>query len=157
LEAAAPRAERVFLFLLPGGRPRRRDGEGAAAAIDAVFLPLPLGRPGPRFSRRPTSPGARAARVAAEEVVAAAAAAVRAAKVFLLRLPFGRPRFRDAGGVISGASVFFSLPSEIPSPPTAESLSEDMAGLRSEERLEAEGEMGMRPQPQALPAFKEER
>jgi hypothetical protein len=134
LEAAAPKAARVFLFLLPGGRPRRRGGKGVAAPVDAVFLLLPLGRPGPRFSGTPTSPGARAARVAAEGVVAAAAAAAGAAKVFLLRLPFGRPRFRDAGGVISGASAFFSLPSGISSPPTAEPLREVMAGLSSERR-----------------------
>jgi hypothetical protein len=82
---------------------------------------------------------------------------MRAAKVFLLRLPFERPRFRDTGGVISSASAFFSLPFEIPSPPTVEPLREDMAGLSIEERLEAEGEMGVRPQPRALSAFKEER
>jgi hypothetical protein len=70
---------------------------------------------------------------------------------------YQRPRFRDVGGVISDASVFFSLPHGIPSPPMAEPLREDMAGLSSEERLEAEGEMGVRPQPRALSAFKEER
>jgi hypothetical protein len=67
-------------------------------------------------------------------VVAVAAAAARAAKVFLLRLSFGCPRFRDAGGVISGASAFFPLPSGTPSPPTAEPLREDMAGQSLEER-----------------------
>jgi hypothetical protein len=39
-----------------------------------------------------------------------AAAAARAARVFWLQLPFRRPHFRDAGGIISGASVFFPLP-----------------------------------------------
>jgi hypothetical protein len=41
--------------------------------------------------------------VAVVGVMVVAATAARAAKVFLLRLPFGRPRFRDAGGAISGA------------------------------------------------------
>jgi hypothetical protein len=63
-----------------------------------------------------------------------AAVAARASKVFLLRLPFGRPRFRDAGGVISDALASFSLPSGILSPPTAEPLREDMSGLGSERR-----------------------
>jgi hypothetical protein len=62
------------------------------------------------------------------------AAAARVAKVFLLRLPFGRPPFQDAGGVISGASAFFSLPSRISSPPTVEPLREDMVGLSWERR-----------------------
>jgi hypothetical protein len=48
----------AFLFLLPGGRPRRRDKEGAATAAGAVFFPLPFGRPGFRFSRMPASLGA---------------------------------------------------------------------------------------------------
>jgi hypothetical protein len=90
-------------------------------------------------------------------VVAVADVAARATKVFLLWLPFGRPRFRDAGGIISSASVFFLLPSGIPSPSMAELLREDMAGLSSEERLKAEEEMGVRPQPRALSAFKEQR
>jgi hypothetical protein len=61
-----------------------------------------------------------------------AAAAARASKVFLLRLPFERPRFRDVGGVISGALASLSLPSGNLSPPTAEPLREDMTGLGSE-------------------------
>jgi hypothetical protein len=146
LEAAAPRAARVYLFLLPGGHPRWRDDEGAAIVVGTVFLLLPLGRPGPHFSGTPSPPGARAAPVAAA-LVGAAAAAMRATKVFLLWLPFRRPRFRDAGGVISGASAFFPLPSETPSPPTVESLREDMAGQSLEERLEAEEEVEVRPQP----------
>jgi hypothetical protein len=91
LEAAAPRAARVFLFLLPGGRPRRRGDEGAATAIGAVFLPLPLGRPDPHLFGMPSPPRARAAPVAM--VVVGAAVAARAARVFWLWLPFGRPRF----------------------------------------------------------------
>jgi hypothetical protein len=78
--------------------------------------------------------GALAARVVGEVDEVTAVAAARASKVFLLRLPFGRPRFRDAGGVISGALAPFSLPSRILSPPTAEPLREDMTGLDSERR-----------------------
>jgi hypothetical protein len=81
-----------------------------------------------------TSPGTLAVRVAAEVEGATAVAAARASKVFLLRLPFGRSRFRDAGGVISDAVAPFSLPSGILSPPTVESLREDMIGLGSERR-----------------------
>jgi hypothetical protein len=65
---------------------------------------------------------------------ATAAAAARASKVFLLWLPFGRPRFRDAGGIIFGALASFSLPSGILPPPMAESLRADMTGLGSERR-----------------------
>jgi hypothetical protein len=127
----APRAAGAFLFLLPSGRPRQRDDEGAAAAAGAAFLPLPLGRLGPRFSGTPASPGASVARGTTEVEGAAAAFAVRASKVFLLRLPFGRPRFRDAGGDISGALSSFSPSVETLSPPAAEPLREDMAELGS--------------------------
>jgi hypothetical protein len=82
----------------------------------------------------PASPGALAARVAAEVDGATAVAAARASKAFLLQLPFGRPRFWDARGVIFGALAPFSLPSEILSPPTAEPLREDMTGLDLERR-----------------------
>jgi hypothetical protein len=79
-------------------------------------------------------------------VAGAAAAAARAAKVFWLRLPFGRPRFRDAGGVISGASVFFQLLFGRPGPrfsrtPTVEPLREDMTEQSSEERVERKEEV----------------
>jgi hypothetical protein len=119
----------AFLFLLPGGRPRQRDDEGAAAAAGAAFLPLPFGRPGPRLSGTPASPGAPVARGATEVEEAAVAIAARASKVFLLRLPFGRPRFRDAGGDISGALSSFSPSVGALPPPTAEPLREDMAEL----------------------------
>jgi hypothetical protein len=131
---AGPEAARVFLFLLPGGRPRRRGDEGMAAAADADFLPLPFGRPGPRFFGTPPSSGALAARVVAEVEGATVAVAARASKVFLLRLPFERPCFRDAGGVISGALASFSLPSRILPPLTAEPLRADITGLGSERR-----------------------
>jgi hypothetical protein len=135
LEAAASRAARVFLFLLPGGHPRQQGGEGAAATAGAVFLPLPVGRPSPCLFRTPSPPRARAAPAAAVLVGAAAAAATRAARVFWLWLPFGRPRFRDVGGVVTGVSVFFPLPFgrpgprffRTPSPPAAEPPREDMA------------------------------
>jgi hypothetical protein len=68
------------------------------------------------------------------------AAVARASRVFLLRLPFGRPRFRDAGGTISGAWASFSLLSGTLSPPAAEPLREDMAGLGSERRGLRRGE-----------------
>jgi hypothetical protein len=77
--------------------------------------------------------------VAAVGETTVAAAAARAAKVFLFRLPFGRPRFWDAGGAISGASVFFTLLS----PPTAEPLREDMAGKSLEERRRKEGKCAL--------------
>jgi hypothetical protein len=55
-EAAAARAARVFLFLQPGGRPRREANEGMAATAIAAFFPLPRGRPGLRFSGTPPPP-----------------------------------------------------------------------------------------------------
>jgi hypothetical protein len=140
VEVEAPRAARVLLFLLPGGRPRRRGDEGVVAAADAAFYPLPFGRPGPRFSGTPASPGALAARVATKVEGATAAAAARASKVFLLRLPFGRPRFRDAGGAISGAWASFSPFSGALSPPAAEPLREDMTGPGSGRRGLRRGE-----------------
>jgi hypothetical protein len=102
--------------------------------VGAVFLLLPIGRPGPRFSGTLASPGAPVAWGATEVEGAAPAIAARAPKVFLLRLPFGRPHFQDAGGDISGALSSFSLPSGTLSPPTAELLREDMAELGSERR-----------------------
>jgi hypothetical protein len=69
---------------------------------------------------------------AAEVEAAAAAFAARASKVLLLRLPFGRPRFRDGDGAVSGTPTPFSLPSRILSPLAAEPLGDDMVGLGSE-------------------------
>jgi hypothetical protein len=140
VEAVAPREARVFLFLLPSGRPRRRGDEGAATAAGAVFLPLPFGWLGPCFSGTLAPPGALVTRVAAEAEGATAAAATRASKVFLLRLPFRRPRFRDTGGAISGALASILLPSRTLSPLAAEPLREDMTGLGSEGRGSRRGE-----------------
>jgi hypothetical protein len=76
----------------------------------------------------------------------AAVAAARAAKVFWLRLPNGRPRLRDTGGVTTGLVTFFPLPfgrpglhfSRAPSPPAPRPPREDMVRLRSNGRSEAE-------------------
>jgi hypothetical protein len=122
----------AFLFLLPSGRPRRRDNEGAAAATEAVFFPLPFGRPGLRFSGMPVTPEAPAAWGATEVEAAAAAFAARASKVLLLRLSFRRPRFRDVEGAVSGASTSSLLPSGTLSPLAVELLGDDMIGLGPE-------------------------
>jgi hypothetical protein len=124
----------AFLFLLPGGRPRRRGDEGAAAAAEAVFFPLPFGRPGFRFSGAPASPEALATWGATEEEAAAAAFAARASKVLLLRLPFGRPRFRDTEGAASGASTSFSPPFGTLTSLVVESLWDDMTRLALERK-----------------------
>jgi hypothetical protein len=129
VEAMAPRAAGAFLFLLPGGRPWRRDDEGAAATAGAAFLPLPFGWPGPRFSGTPTSPGALVAWGKTDVEGVAVAVAARASKVFLLWLPFGRPRFRDVGGDISGALSSFSPSVGTLSPLATEPLGDDMIGL----------------------------
>jgi hypothetical protein len=68
------------------------------------------------------------------------AIATRASKVFLLWLPFGRPRFRDAGGDISSALSSFSPSDGTLSPPTVEPLRKDMAELGSERRDSMRGE-----------------
>jgi hypothetical protein len=109
-------------------------------AAGAAFFPLPLGRPGPRFSGTPASPEAPATGDAAEEEAAAEAFAARASKVLLLRLPFGRPRFRGTGGDPSGASTSLLLPSGILSSLAAEPLGDDMTGLDSEGRSSEFGE-----------------
>jgi hypothetical protein len=79
----------AFLFLLPDGRPRQQDEEGAAIATGAVLFPLPFGRPGFRFSRMTASLGGPDVWGTMEEEAAAAAFAARASRVLLLRLPFG--------------------------------------------------------------------
>jgi hypothetical protein len=132
--AATLKTVGAFLFLLPGGRPRRRVDEGAATAAEAVFFPLPFGRSGLRFSGMPTPLGAPVAWGTMRVEAAAVAFAARASKVLLLRLPFGRPRFRDAEGTISGASTSSLLPSGTWSSLVAELLRDDMIGLGSERR-----------------------
>jgi hypothetical protein len=102
------------------------------AAVEALFFPLPFGRPGPRFSGTPTSPQALAAGGRTEVEAAAEAFAARASKVLLLWIPFGRPRFRGTEGAPSGASTSFSLPSGTLSSLAVEPLGDDMAGLASE-------------------------
>jgi hypothetical protein len=102
------------------------------AAAEAVFFPLPFGWPGLRFSGTLASPKAPAAWSTTEEEAAAEAFAARASKVLLLRLPFGRPRFRDTEGVASGASTSLSLPSGTLSSLAVEPLGADMTGLVSE-------------------------
>jgi hypothetical protein len=130
--AAILKTSGAFLFLLPGGRPRRRDDEGAEATAEAVFFPLPFGRPGLRFSGMPAPLEAPATWGATEVEAAAAAFAARASRVLLLRLPFGQPRFRDAEGAVSGASTSSLLPSGILSSLAVEPLGDDMIGLGSE-------------------------
>jgi hypothetical protein len=63
-----------------------------------------------------------------------AAFAARASKVLLLRLPFGRPHFRDVEGAISGTSTSSLLSSGTWSSLAAEPLGDDMIGLGSERR-----------------------
>jgi hypothetical protein len=85
---------------------------------------------GPPSLQIPSPPGADATPVVVVVIVAVAFVAARATKVFLLRLPFGQPRFRGTGGATSGTSVFFPLPSSL----TAKPLREDMAGPSLEEK-----------------------
>jgi hypothetical protein len=74
-----------------------------------------------------------------------AAAAARAARVFWLQLPFGRPCFRDTGDVVTDIAAFFPLPfgrpgpyfSGTPSPPASGPLGEDMDGLSFDKKIEA--------------------
>jgi hypothetical protein len=124
----------AFLFLLPGGCPQRRGDEGAVPAAKAVFLSLPFGRPGLCFSGMPVSPEALVAQGATEVEGAAAATTARASKVFLLRLPFERPCFRDAEGAISCALTSSLVPSGTLSPLAVEPLRDDMTGLGLERR-----------------------
>jgi hypothetical protein len=129
--AATLKTAGAFLFLLPGGRPRRRDDEGAATAAGAVFFPLPFGRPGFRFSGTPASLGASVAWGATEVEAATAAFAARASKVLLLRLPFGQPHLWDVEGADSGTSTSSLSPSGTLSPLAEEWLGDDMVGLGS--------------------------
>jgi hypothetical protein len=120
----------AFLFLLPGGRPRR-DEEGVATVARAVFFSLPFGRLGFRFSRMPAPLGAPVAWGVAEEEAAAAAFAVRASRVLLLRLPFGRPHPRGAEGADSGTSISSLSPSGTLSLLARKWLGDDMVGPSS--------------------------
>jgi hypothetical protein len=102
--------------------------------VEAVFFPLPFGWLGLRFFGAPASPGAPVARGTTEVEAAMAAFAMKASKVLLLRLPFGRPRFRDVEGAVSGALTFSLLPSGTLSSLAAEPLRDDMIGLGLERR-----------------------
>jgi hypothetical protein len=155
----APRAARVFLFLLPGGRPRRQDDEGTSIAAGATFLPLPFRRLGPRFLGAPSPP-----RTGVAPTTVAAAAAARAAKVFWLQFPFGRPHLWDAGGIIAGIAaslpLLFERPgprfSGTPSPPSVETsrTRHGWAELWREDR--GRGRSGLSHRPQTPPVFKEQ-
>jgi hypothetical protein len=69
-----------------------------------------------------------------------AAFVARASKVLLLRLPFGRPRFRVGDGAVSGISTPFSLPSGTLSSLAVELLGDDIIGLSSERQSSRRGE-----------------
>jgi hypothetical protein len=115
----------------------------------AAFFPLPFGRAAPHFLITSTPPTVGAAPMEAAADGAAAAAAARATKIVWLRLPNGRPRLWDTGGVAAGLVIFFLLPfgrpglrlSGAPSPPAPGPPREDMDGLRSDRKSEAEGEV----------------
>jgi hypothetical protein len=108
--------------------------------VEAVFFPLPFGRLGLRFSGTPASLGAPIAWGAMEVEAAAAAFTARASKVLLLRLPFGRPRFWDVEGAVSGALTSYLLPTGILSSLAAEPLGDDMIGLGSDRESSSLGE-----------------
>jgi hypothetical protein len=121
----------AFLFLLPGGRLRRRDEEGAAIATGAALFPLPFRRPSFHFSRMTASPGVPNVWGTTEEEAAAAAFTARASRVLLLRLPFGRPCPQGAEGTAFGASTSSLIPSGALSPLVGERPGDDMAGSSS--------------------------
>jgi hypothetical protein len=91
--------------------------------------------------------GAASMEAAAEG--AAAAAAARAAKVLWLRLPNGRPRLRDTGGIAAGLVTFLPLPfgrpgphfSGAPSPPASGPPREDIVRSPSGRKSETEEEV----------------
>jgi hypothetical protein len=135
--------------LLPGGHSRWRGDGAAAAAVGTTFFPLPLGRPGPRFSGALSPSRARDAPAVATVAGVAVATTAMVARVFCLWLPFGCPSFQDAGGVTTGVLVFFLLPfgrpgprlSETPPALVVEPTREDMAGQCSEGKDEVEQEV----------------
>jgi hypothetical protein len=96
--------------------------------VEAVFFQLPFGRPGLCFFGTPVSLGAPVAWGAAEVEAAVAAFAARASKVLLLRLPSGRPCFRDVEGAVSGILTSSLFPSGTLSPLAVEPLGDDMVG-----------------------------
>jgi hypothetical protein len=66
-------------------------------------------------ARATTPPGAVVTAVErATPEGSAAATAASASKVFLLRLPGGRPHLRDSGGIATGSFALFWLPSGRP-------------------------------------------
>jgi hypothetical protein len=135
-----PKGSRGFLVLAarcPSATARQRR---SSSRCGSGLLPAPLWTAGSsllrdaRIARSPSCPGC-------DEVEGAVAViAARASKVFLLRLPFGRPRFRDAGGDVSGALFPYSPSVGTLSTPVAEPLREDMAKWGSERRSSRRGE-----------------
>jgi hypothetical protein len=99
--------------------------------VEAVFFSLPFGWPGLRFSGTPVSLGAPVAWGTTEVEAVAAAFTARASKVLLLRLPFGRLRFRDVEGAVSDALTSSLSPSGTLSLLAVELLGDDMVGLGS--------------------------
>jgi hypothetical protein len=76
----------------------------------------------------------------------AAAAAASATKVFLLRLPGGRPRLRGTGGVAVGSFTLFLLPNGrprlrppdplgAPAPAPLRALDDDIGGKGAEREM----------------------
>jgi hypothetical protein len=75
-----------------------------------------------------------------------AAAAASAAKVFLLRLPGGRPHLRGTSGVATGSFALFRLPNgqprlcppdplEAPAPAPLRAPDDDIGGKRAEQEM----------------------
>jgi hypothetical protein len=158
LEAAALRAARVFLFLLPGGRPRRQGDEGVAAAAGAVFLLLPFRTARPLFfwdahiTGSPSRPGCSGSgRSDGGRGREGLQGLLIAAPLRATALPRCRRRhFRRLGLPLT---PFWEL---VTTDGGTTEEGHDWVGLR-EKRLEAKGEVGVHPPPRALLAFKEER
>jgi hypothetical protein len=91
----------------------------AAASREVAVRPATKGAPAGAAvltAAKATIPTGAAATAAAGAALAdsAAATAASAAKVFLLRLPGGRPRRRGTGGVAAGSFTLFLLPNGRP-------------------------------------------